>query len=105
MATFARVTNGIVREVYKGDKLFEMHATIAAQWHVAEDDTLEGYTFDGKVFAAPVAPVIDPKVEAKNQIAVLEAQITPRRVREAVLGDNGWLKNIDGQIAALRAKL
>lgn len=36
-------------------------------------------------------------------IYALEATITPRRVREALLGaDNGWLAAVDAQIAALR---
>jgi hypothetical protein len=41
-----------------------------------------------------------------SQIAKLEATITPRRQREAILGiDNGWLADVNAQIAALRAKL
>ncbi len=44
--------------------------------------------------------------EALAQIAALESSITERRKREAILGtDNGWLANIDAQIAALRAQL
>lgn len=40
------------------------------------------------------------------QIASLEATITQRRVREAVLGtDNGWLANVEAQIGALRQQL
>jgi hypothetical protein len=42
----------------------------------------------------------------KKQIAELEAQQTPRRIRDAVLGvDNGWLANLEAQIAALRMQL
>lgn len=41
-----------------------------------------------------------------SQIATLEATITPRRQREAILGtDNGWLADVNAQIVALRAKL
>ena len=41
-----------------------------------------------------------------SQIAKLEATFTPRRQREAILGiDNGWLADVNAQIAALRAKL
>ena len=41
-----------------------------------------------------------------SQIAKLEATITPRRQREAILGtDNGWLADVNAQIVALRAKL
>ncbi len=40
------------------------------------------------------------------QIESLESSITPRRVREAVLGiDSGWLKSANDKIAALRGKL
>ena len=53
---------------------------------------------------APVAPSAADQVKA--QIAELEAQVTPRRMREAVLGtDGGWLAAQDAAIAALRAKL
>jgi hypothetical protein len=40
----------------------------------------------------------------REQILNLESQITPRRLREAVLGvDGGWLLSINNQINALRA--
>ena len=42
---------------------------------------------------------------AQQAIAALEAQITPRRLREAVLGDNGWLAAKEAEIAALRASI
>lgn len=52
------------------------------------------------------APLPAPGKDALAQIADLEATITPRRVREALLGvDNGWLAGVDAQIAALRASL
>jgi hypothetical protein len=42
----------------------------------------------------------------KQQIMMLEATITPRRLRESLLGiDNGWMKNLNDQIVALRANL
>ena len=42
----------------------------------------------------------------KADIAEFEATITPRRVREAILGmDNGWLTDMDSMIQALRAQL
>lgn len=42
----------------------------------------------------------------KTQIAVLESSVTPRRIREAVLGiDNGWLADIDAQVSILRSQL
>ena len=40
------------------------------------------------------------------QIDALEAQQTPRRLRDAIAGtDNSWLKNLESQIAALRAQM
>lgn len=42
----------------------------------------------------------------KISIARLEQTITPRRMREALLGvDDGWLSDIDQQISDLRAQL
>ena len=47
-----------------------------------------------------------PRKDTLQKIADLEAQITSRRVREAILGaDGGWLSNQEGLIAAERAKL
>lgn len=46
------------------------------------------------------------KLDIISQINALESQQTPRRIREAALGDdNGWLENLDTQIAALRSQL
>ena len=46
------------------------------------------------------------KVKIKADIAALEATITPRRTREAILGtDKGWLAQQEAAIAALRAQL
>lgn len=42
----------------------------------------------------------------QNQINTLEAQQTPRRIREAITGiDNGWLKALEDQIEVLRTQL
>lgn len=50
-----------------------------------------------------------PDVEAlstKDQIASLERLQTNRRIREAILGlDNGWLLNLNNQIALLRSQI
>lgn len=47
------------------------------------------------------------KREAVAQIAALEAQVTQRRLREAVLSPEGgaWLQSIEKQIATLRSTL
>lgn len=58
---------------------------------------------------APVA--IDPPAPshaaiAFRQIIALESQITPRRIREALLsGDHSFIESIEAQIAALRSQL
>lgn len=49
-----------------------------------------------------------PKEEIRNQIKALESQITPRRIREAVLDSEspqGWLADIESQIQQLRSQL
>jgi len=43
--------------------------------------------------------------KAKRDIMLLEAEITPRRIREAVLGDKAWLIEQEAKISALRATL
>jgi len=49
------------------------------------------------------------EIATKNilaEVTRLESQITPRRIREAVLGtDNGWLEAQEALIAIERAKL
>lgn len=49
---------------------------------------------------------LDARQPALDEIVRLEGEITPRRVREAILGtDNNWLSNQEALIAAERAKL
>ena len=53
-----------------------------------------------------VKKLCDEKAKIKSDIAALEATITPRRTREAILGtDNGWLADIELQIQELRGQL
>ena len=67
--------------------------TVIGDYQISDDDSL-----------APPPPV--PPRDILAEIAALESQITSRRQREAILGtDNGWLANIDAQIASLRAQL
>lgn len=41
-----------------------------------------------------------------QKIVLLEMEVTPRRIREAILGtDSDWLKNKETEIATERAKL
>jgi hypothetical protein len=47
-----------------------------------------------------------PKILIKAKIAALEATITPRRQREAILGiDTTWLADVEIQIGQLRQQL
>ena len=49
---------------------------------------------------------LNSQSEIKRQIMALEATQTLRRMREAANGtDNGWMRNLESQIAALRAQL
>lgn len=52
-------------------------------------------------------PPVEPNDLIKQMIANLEATITPRRMREAMLTDAGkaWLTDIDTHIASLRSQL
>ena len=47
-----------------------------------------------------------PKLAIIKKITDLEKEITPRRIREAILGtDSDWLKNKEAEIATERSKL
>lgn len=55
-----------------------------------------------EVFTKP----IPQNQDILRQIYELELNVTPRRVREAILGiDNGWLSNVESEIDALREQL
>jgi hypothetical protein len=60
---------------------------------------------DAAAEALQAASVVAPT--AQEQIRTIEATITPRRLREAVLTAEGktWLEAADAQIAALRATI
>lgn len=51
-------------------------------------------------------PPLTGNAALMQKIIALEAQQSPRRLREATLGiDNGWLKNLNDQINTLRVQL
>ena len=54
-----------------------------------------------------ILPYEQPIVSPEVQIQMLEASVTPRRIREATLTKTGkdWLAGIDSQIAQLREGL
>lgn len=50
--------------------------------------------------------IVGNNTSVLQQITQIESTITLRRQREAILGaDNGWLANVDAQIADLRKQL
>ena len=56
---------------------------------------------EANILRAPIP--LTPKQTANNAIVLLEASVTDRRLREAILGtDGGWLSNINAQIASMR---
>lgn len=66
----------------------------------SEADLLDGETFQ---IDQPTPSTTNPTL---LEIYKLEALITPRRVRDAILGkDNGWLADIESEITALRVQL
>lgn len=70
-------------------------------------ETLMTQQEEAAALASAAQYAIDaPKIAIRQQIAALEAQVTNRRIREAIRGQGkAWLDNIDDQIAALRAQL
>lgn len=60
---------------------------------------------DGRPMLIDPAPMTSAQV-ALARITELESSVSDRRIREAILGiDDGWLANIEAQIAVLRAQL
>jgi hypothetical protein len=82
----------------------------AGQLHAYEEDGSQDHLIpadsvpatDEQVNASQ-NPALTPEQVRNAAISKIESQITPRRLREAVLGtDGGWLANAEAQIAALR---
>lgn len=76
------------------------------RWVECQKEVKVGYLFRNGDFVAPEnnqTPTINPTLA---EIATLEAEITSRRIREAILGiDNGWLSDKEQEIKDLRKKL
>ena len=107
---YAKSTGGFYDTAIHGDNIPADAVEITTEEHAA---LLAGQGH-GKIITADAdgKPVLqDPPPLTGNalilsQIAALEASVTLRRQREAILGiDNGWLADVNAQIAALRAKL
>ena len=79
--------------------------------HIEECDpeVQPGWTWTPEGITPPEPPEPsepDPNAEIDAQITALEATVTQRRLREAVLTSEGaaWLADLEAQIAALRAQ-
>ena len=61
---------------------------------------------DVPVLLVRFAPAVAPTDKLRQEIAVLESAITPRRLRESILGtDGGWLSEQESKIVELRNQL
>ena len=107
---YVKSTNGFYDEAIHGDNIPADAVEITIEEHAA---LLDGQR-QGKLITADGdgRPVMQDQLPITgnalilSQIATLEATISERRKREAILGtDNGWLAGIEAQIAALRAQL
>jgi hypothetical protein len=103
-------TGGFYLESVHGDTMPLDVVEVSVEEHAA---LMAGQTAGKRIQAneqgLPV--LVDPPAPSaadviRQSIGALEASVTPRRLREAVLGvDNGWLQSVDAQIVALRAQL
>jgi len=77
---------------------FPVHADL--KWvEVADDTTVEDTYVDGAV-----VKFVKPSETPMEAIARLEAEVTPRRLREG-LNDPSWVNDIEAKIELERAKL
>jgi hypothetical protein len=103
-------TGGFYREDVHGDNMPLDVVEVAGEEHAAlMAGQAIGKSIQANEQGLPV--LVDPPAPSaadviKQSIGTLESSVTPRRVREAILGiDNGWLQSVDAQIVALRAQL
>ena len=98
--------DGSVNGTYNGHP-YNIHPSATSDIWAALQADITGGLVTVASYIAP--PVISPTASetAVAQIRSLEATITQRRLRDALLTDAGktWLSTIDAQIAALRATI
>lgn len=71
-----------------------------------QDGEIGGFAVEGGVVVGVQTPCGADDDTPLSRIAAIEATITPRRLREAVLGlDNGWLADVNEKISELRKQL
>ena len=90
---------------YFKDKTGGVHFLDNADFkHMLPQGCIDITDAEAEILQTPPPPSADELV--KRQITSLEATISERRQREAILGtDNGWLAGVNAQIATLRAQL
>ena len=90
---------------YFKDKTGGVHFLDDANFkHMLPQGCIDITDAEAEILQTPPPPSADELVT--QQIAALEASISERRKREAILGeDNGWLADADTKIKSLRAKL
>ena len=86
-----------VKQRYKPDEGFSLHDLEEAD---IGDSVVDNVLVKKP---APTAPEPTQAEITQKEINTIEAEITPRRIREAILGtDNGWLAAKEAEIAAKR---
>ncbi len=101
----ARIIENRVAEVFP--QAPELGANECALVVEVADDVAPGWLWTPEgCTAPPEPPAPDPNADINAQILALEATVTQRRLREALLTDEGktWLADTEAQIASLRAQ-
>lgn len=104
---YALIENNVVTDI------FELAQSAATTWITKAGTTLIqsstaniDWIYDGTNFTPPMGTALSGRQIALNNITNLESSVTQRRIRDAILGtDNGWLKNVEEQIATIRSTL
>lgn len=105
MKKFAFVIDGKVHETFCGEQMFDIHKDLRKSWHECDQEVQEHWEYADGIFSAPV--IVDDGLTAITKITLLEATITPRRLRDAVLTQGGeqWLAAVELEINDLRKQL
>ena len=101
---YARIVEGRVAEVFAQTP--ELGANECALVVEVAPDVQPGWLWTPEGCTAPPAPPApDPNAAIDAEIQAIEATVTQRRLREALLTDEGktWLADPVARIAALRA--
>lgn len=102
MNNYAVIDNNLVVNIV----VSESEYAAEQGWILMPEGAGIGWSYIDGAFINENIPIIDVKDKIKADIAALEATITPRRTREAILAiDTVWLAGQEAAIAALRAQL